>query len=122
MHAGEELMFSFNSQKELPHLACIAALFAAAAIVWPLVPDQFPVHWNLAGEADRYGGKFEGLLLLPLVTLGLYLLLLFIPRIDAQRTTAPEFQAGYFWIRISLTAFLTLIYGLMLVTAFGRPV
>jgi len=42
-------------------------------------PDRIPVHWDASGHPDRYGGKREGSLLLPLVKLGVYLLL-FLPR------------------------------------------
>ena len=39
---------------ELPQLAVLAAMFVAAAVCWPLVPERLPVHWNLAGEVDRW--------------------------------------------------------------------
>lgn len=43
----------------------IAALFAVATLEWPWAPPRLPTHWNGAGSVDRYGGKFQGLLLLP---------------------------------------------------------
>jgi len=63
---------------ELPQWIVIGAMFFAAAICWPYAPDRMPVHWNLAGEIDGYGGKFIGLLLLPLTLLGIYFLMLFV--------------------------------------------
>ena len=66
-------------------LAIIAAMFAAAAVCWPYLPDRVPVHWNLRGQVDGYGGKFVGLVLLPLLTLGLYLLLLLVPLFMLRR-------------------------------------
>jgi uncharacterized protein DUF1648 len=45
----------------------VGAMFVAAAIVWPLAPDSLPVHFRINGEANRYGSKVEGLLILPLV-------------------------------------------------------
>ena len=50
---------------EGPMLALVAAMFALAALSWSTAPDRIPVHWNIAGAVDRYGGRFEGLLLLP---------------------------------------------------------
>jgi uncharacterized membrane protein len=44
----------------------IAAMFAVAIVIWPLAPPSVPTHWNGGGSIDRYGGKFQGLLLLPL--------------------------------------------------------
>lgn len=107
---------------EMLHLAALAALFAAAAVVWPLVPDRIPVHWNLAGEVDRYGGKVEGVLLLPLVAFGLYWLLLLLPLVDPRRENYRRFQTSYLVIRWSLTLFLAVIYGLTLATAMGQAI
>ena len=44
----------------------IAAMFAVPIVEWPLAPVTIPTHWNGDGSIDRYGGKFEGLLLVPL--------------------------------------------------------
>jgi uncharacterized membrane protein len=109
-------------RKELPHLAVLAALLVVAGIVWPQAPDSMPVHWNLAGDVDRYGGKFEGVLALPLLTFGLYWLLLLIPFIDPRRENYARFATPYRVMRWSLTLFMGALYGLMLAVAFGRPV
>jgi uncharacterized membrane protein len=61
-------------------LGMIAAMFVLAAVMWSVAPDQIPVHWNWAGQPDRFGGRFEGLLGLPLAAAGIYALLLFLPR------------------------------------------
>ena len=47
-------------------LGMIAAMFLLAAVTWSAAPEQIPVHWNWAGQPDRFGGRFEGLLGLPL--------------------------------------------------------
>lgn len=109
-------------RKELPHLIVLAALLVVAGLVWPLAPERMPVHWNLAGEADRFGGKFEGVLVVPLLTLGLYWLLLLIPFFDPRRENYARFQRPYRVIRWSLTLFMAALYGLTLAAAFGRPV
>jgi len=106
-------------RQELPQLAVIGSLFAVAAAVWRHVPQRMPVHWNLAGEVDRYGGKFEGVLLIPLIAAGLYGLLLFVPLLDSQRTNNLSFENAYRTLRISFTLFLAILYGLMLAVAFG---
>jgi uncharacterized membrane protein len=109
-------------RREAWHLAVIGAMFAAAAAAWPAAPDRLPVHWNLQGEVDRYGGKFEGLLLVPLMTFGLYWLLLLLPFIDPKRENYARFKGAYCVIRWCLTAFMAALFGLMLAAAFGRSV
>ena len=69
------------SKKQIFPLIIILALFVIAAYFYPRVPEQVPVHWNTAGEADDYGSRAMGLLFLPLITLAIYLLFLLIPKI-----------------------------------------
>ncbi len=99
---------------ELPQLTLIAAMFVLAVGSWSSAPDQVPVHWGLAGQPDRYGGKFEGLLLLPLTTLGVYLLLLLLPRIDPRRANYARFRSAYLVMRVAILVFLALVYGFVL--------
>lgn len=109
-------------RREWPHIALLVALFIIAAIIWPQVPDRLPVHWDLAGEVDRYGGKVEGLLLIPLIAHGLYWLLLLLPFLDPRRENYARFAQAYAVIRWGLTLFLAGVYGLMLAVACGQPV
>jgi uncharacterized membrane protein len=107
---------------ELVQLAIVAALFVVAAAAWPLVPDRIPIHWNLEGEADGYGGKFSGLLLLPLVTLGVYLLLVFLPRVDPGYRNYQLFATAYNAIRITIIVFLAAVYAVIVLVALGYRV
>ena len=54
-------------------LIVIGISFAMIGIHWNDVPDQVPMHFNLQGEADRYGSKSE-LFILPFLGLGLWAL------------------------------------------------
>lgn len=98
---------------EYVQLGVIAAMFVAVAIRWPNVPDRIPVHWNAAGEVDGYGGKFVGLLMLPLITLGLYLLLRYIPRIDPARANYASFGGAYLMVRVVLVVYMAFIFVLI---------
>jgi uncharacterized membrane protein len=89
-------------------------MFVASAVVWRTSPDRIPVHWNAAGEVDRYGGKAEGLLMLPAITVGLYVLLLFLPRIDPRKANYELFTGSYAVIRISLVVLMAAIHALVI--------
>ncbi len=108
-----------NLRIEAVQWAIIGAMFVLAAVVWRSAPDQIPVHWGLSGEPDRYGGKFQGLLLLPLITLGLYLAMLLLPRVDPRRANYALFEGAYGAIRLSTVVFMGLIYGLILLWVRG---
>lgn len=111
-----------NWRVELPQLALIAVMFVLAALIWPSAPDRIPIHWNAAGEVDGYGGKAEGLLLLPATALGLYLLLLFLPRADPGRANYLQFAGVYALIRIAVLVLLAAIYGFVLLWIRGVEV
>ena len=61
----------------------IVAMFALSWWAWGQVPAgaEIPVHWGVDGQPDRYGGKFEGLMLMPLIFL-------------ASRPSSPSFPAS----------------------------
>lgn len=46
-----------NTGWYLLYLAVIAATVLVAAVKYPSLPQQIPIHYNFAGEVDRYGVK-----------------------------------------------------------------
>lgn len=107
---------------ELPQLLILAAMFGLAAWTWPSAPERVPVHWNLAGEVDRYGGKAEGLLILPGMALLIYVLLRFLPRFDPRRENYARFAGSYNAMRLGILALLFAVDGVMLLTLRGLAV
>jgi uncharacterized membrane protein len=105
---------------ELPQLLVIAAMFAVAAWAWPQVPDKIPIHWNIRGEVDGWGGRFTGLVLLPIVAAGMYLLMLLLPLIDPGRRNYENFGKAFAVIRLALVLFFAAMYAAMVRAAFGH--
>jgi uncharacterized membrane protein len=55
--------------------AAVLILMAVYPIVaWKTLPDQMPMHYNAAGEIDRWSSKRE-LIFLPLTAVFIYVLL-----------------------------------------------
>lgn len=52
----------------------LAAMAIFVGLRWPSLPEQMPLHYNFAGEIDRWGSRLE-LLVCPLVGLLLFLVL-----------------------------------------------
>jgi uncharacterized membrane protein len=100
----------FQWKVEVPQWIVLAAMFAAGAIAWPNAPERIPAHWNISGQVDRYGGKFEGLLLMPLIALGIYVLMLVLPRIDPGRANYARFAGAYTVIRMTVLGIFALFY------------
>lgn len=102
-----------NWRTEWPQWLLLAGMFGLAASAWATAPARIPVHWNIAGQVDRYGGRFEGLLALPLLALGLYLLMVFLPRVDPGRANYQAFTGAYGTLRLGITALMAAVYGLV---------
>jgi uncharacterized membrane protein len=98
---------------ELVQWLLLAGMFVLSAVTWSSAPERIPVHWNLAGEVDRYGGRFEGLLFLPLLAVALYLLLAFIPRLDPGRANYAQFARTYAVVRTAVLALLAAVQGVI---------
>jgi immunity protein, SdpI family len=94
-------------------LGMIAAMFVLAAVAWTGVPDRMPVHWNWLGQPDRFGGRLEGLLGLPLAAILVYALLIFLPRIDPRRKHYDDFQHPFAIMR---TVVVGVFFGLQVAT------
>jgi len=62
----------FIAKDEAPSLSIVGAMWLVAAWAWPRAADRIPVHFNVDFHADRFGGKAEGLLLLPAVATIIY--------------------------------------------------
>ena len=71
-------------KKEVPYLLISLLPFAYLIYIWPSLPQRVPMHWNSAGEIDRWGDKTE-IIILPFLMTGLvYLIFLVIPKIDPK--------------------------------------
>ena len=107
---------------EAPQIVLIAAMFAAAALMWPSAPAQIPMHWDFSGQVDRYGGKFEGLFGLPLLALGIYLAMRYLPRVDPGRANYARFGGAYAALRIGILCLMAAVYALVLVSVEKVPI
>ena len=52
-------------ERKKPHLALLLLLFLVSFLIGMYLPDSVPLHWHESGMVDRYGTKYELLLLLP---------------------------------------------------------
>jgi uncharacterized membrane protein len=104
----------------------LGAQFLLAAGSWPDSPERVPTRWALDGNVDAYADRFQGLLLLPLVSLGLYLALLFAPQVDPRREHDGEhyapFAGSYILLRFAVLAVMTAMYGMIQLAMRGYPV
>ncbi|WP_067181085.1 SdpI family protein [Microtetraspora niveoalba] len=105
-------------------IATAAALLLAGGISlwgWTALPDdaRIPMHWGPSGEVDRYGGKTEALITLPLIVLGLGLLLAVAPRLMPRRQNAARSRHVYFAAWVGTLVLLTVTHAVSVFNAAG---
>jgi len=104
-------------------VAAIGALavvfFILAGAFYPFMPELMTSHWNAKGEADGMMSRFWGLFLFPLVSLGITVLLLAIPKIDPLKANIQKFKSYYYGFIISFLVYFLYIYILTLVWNLG---
>lgn len=84
--------------------------FAIGVYFYPQIPNEMASHWNLRGEVDDYMPKFWGILLMPFISLFLFLLFLIIPKIDPLKENIEKFRKYFDWFIILIILFLSYIY------------
>lgn len=72
-------------KKEIPFIAVALIPFIYLGYVWNRLPEEVPMHWNGAGEIDRYGDKKELVASLFLLVGITYFVFLIIPYIDPKQ-------------------------------------
>jgi uncharacterized membrane protein len=101
--------------------ACIVAQLIFGAAIYSRLPERVPIHWDINGQVDRTAGRLVGVLLTPAISLGVWLLLLYLPRIDPRRAAYASFADTYQVIINALMLFLTLMQTIVLGAALGWP-
>ena len=93
----------------------LVAMFVVSFYAWQRLPagGRIAVHWGVNGQPDRYGSKFEGLLLIPLMTLGIAGIMLLMPLIEPRRLHLKLSLKAYIVI---ISAIIVLMLGLYLIT------
>lgn len=97
-------------KSEIFSLALLALSFAASVYFYLHFPERVATHWNLAGEPDGWSGRAFGAFFFPPLLLGMYLLFVFLPRLDPKKERYAEFAKPYAVFRNAILAIMALIY------------
>lgn len=101
-------------------LICLLS-FGGQAVIFPLLPPLVPIHWNLAGKIDSWGGKTTTLLLaaLPLVLL---LVLRLLPLLDPRKENYQKRSKVYGIFTASLVALILFISWVSTLSSLKVPI
>ena len=81
-----------KTNKKLLALTSIVILFPIlwGLIIWKQLPNQIPIHFNLAGQANNYQSKPLAVFGLPLFLLLMHLFVIFVTARDSKNQTMNE--------------------------------
>ena len=95
-------------------LIMIVAATLAGLLLWDRLPDLMASHWGPNDEVNGYMSKFWGVFLMPLITLGMFLLFLLIPNIDPLKANIAQFRDVFNLFIALIVAFMVYIHFLTL--------
>lgn len=97
----------------------ILAAFAVALWFYPQLPNPVPSHWDAAGHINGYLPKPWGVIVLPLMMVGLWLILWVLPSISPKGFRLDTFLPVYGIISLAILAVLFVVMVVTLLAARG---
>jgi len=98
------------TKTELVVFAIILISFVIGFYFYSQMPDKIASHWNAQDQVDGYMPKFWGMFLMPVISIGLLLLFMLIPKIDPLKKNIEKFRKYYNWFVLLIIMFLFYIY------------
>lgn len=100
----------------------MAGMLAASAWAWDRVPDSIPVHFGIDGQPDRYGSKWEGLLIMPGVVALIGLIMAVVPMIDPRSGNLARSSGFYYAVWYGELAVMSVAHAGLIMAAMGLVV
>ncbi len=102
--------------------ALVTTAFFLAAIMYQQLPDPVPTHWNLDNEADAYMPKPWGVLIMPLVMLGFFILFTALPYFSPRHLKMQKFMQTWKILKITILGFLLFLTIVMMIAGTGQKI
>lgn len=88
---------------------CISTL-----ILYPQLPSLMPTHWNIQGNVDSVMPKNIAAFLMPILTLGIYILFLVVPNFDPNKKKYALFQREWEIMQTGFIGFFAYLHFIIL--------
>lgn len=82
-------------------------------------PDKIASHWDSQGQVNGYMSKFWGVFLLPVILIAMFLLFIFLPKLDPLKKNYKKFRNYYDSLILIIMLFMFYIYLLTIIWNFG---
>jgi len=91
-------------------LGIVILSFITAIYFYPQMPEQMASHWNINGQVDGYTGKGVGVFFMPILSLAMFFLFVFLPKLDPMKQNYKAFINEYNALIALLIGFFYYIY------------
>lgn len=71
-------------------LGLIGLMLIFSLVVYGMLPERVPIHWNIRGEVDGYGSRALSVLVSPALGVLIWALFMLMPKLDPLTITSPE--------------------------------
>jgi uncharacterized membrane protein len=92
----------------------IVLVFLVTLYVYPQLPEQVPVHWNLEGKVDDYGDKTWATFLLPVAMILILGLMKALPWLSPKPFAVDSFRTTYVFVMFLCACLFAYIQGLLI--------
>lgn len=86
-------------------LIIVIISYITAMIAYFYLPEQIPTHWNLQGQADQWGNRWN-IFFMPILISVLLIVFFVTKKIDPQHSNYQKFQSAYTSIQIAIALFM----------------
>jgi len=101
-------------------LLAVVAL-AASVVLYPHLPSQVAIHWNIHGNVDGYGDKSYAAFLVPGLMAILLILFRLLPWLSPRHFEIETTRPTYLYVMVVLLALFAYLHALILLASLARP-
>jgi len=100
----------------------VAIATIASIVVYPILPDRVPTHFDIRGNPNAYGPRWVPTVIVPVMILALWGLLRGLPKIDPRRANYAKMQDTYDLVVNLILTMVTTLHLLLLAGTMGSRV
>jgi uncharacterized membrane protein len=97
-------------KSEIIILLIALASFGVGLYFYGQMPEVVASHWNDRGEVNGYMSRFWGIFLMPIISLGMLLLFILIPRLDPLKANIEKFRKYFDVFIVLISLFFLYVY------------
>lgn len=103
-------------------LGLTVATFAASVLVYPVLPETIPTHWNIHGQVDGYGSKTWAVFLMPGGAVAMLVLFWFLPALSPKNFEVDTFHDTYLFVMVTTIGLFAYLHAVILFATWAQVV